>query len=51
MNWISQTCWVVDGNMWSSSGVSAGIGVAYVFIAALYWDDVAGGIANSSDYV
>jgi transcriptional regulator GlxA family with amidase domain len=51
VNWIPQTRWVVDGNIWSSSSVSAGIGVAYAFIAALYWDGVAGGIANSSDYV
>jgi len=35
----------------SSSGVSAGINVAHAFVAALYWGDVAGGIANSSGYV
>jgi len=41
----------VVGYIWSSPGVSAGIDVAYAFVAALYWDDVAGGIANSSDCV
>lgn len=50
-NWIPQARWVADGNIWSSPGVSTGIDVAYAFIAALYWDDVAGGIANSSDCV
>lgn len=51
MNWVPQARWVVDGNIWSSSGVSTGIDVAYAFVATLYEDDIVSVIADSSEYM
>lgn len=40
-HWIPHARWVVDGNIWSSSGVSAGIDVTLAWISCHYGDDVA----------
>jgi transcriptional regulator GlxA family with amidase domain len=40
-HWIPHARWAVDGNVWSSSGVSAGIDVTLAWIACLYGEDVA----------
>ncbi|KAH7332550.1 putative ThiJ/DJ-1 [Rhizoctonia solani] len=32
INWIPKARWVVDGNTWTSSGVSAGADMAYAFM-------------------
>ena len=39
--WIPHARWAVDENIWSSSGVSAGIDVTLAWIACLYGEDVA----------
>ena len=42
--------WVVDGNIWTSSGVSAGIDCMLAFISEVYGEDVAKGIADGMEY-
>lgn len=39
--WIPHARWAVDGKIWSSSGVSAGIDVILAWISCHYGDDVA----------
>ncbi|KAJ6605118.1 class I glutamine amidotransferase-like protein [Mycena sp. CBHHK59/15] len=50
-NWITHARWVVDGNVWTTSGVSAGIDGILAFIDAIYGADVALNIANGMEYV
>lgn len=41
---------MTDANVWTSSGVSAGIDMMFAFIAAQYGDDVAEQISIRSEY-
>lgn len=50
VHWVSPARWTVDGNIWTSSGISAGIDVTLAFIQHIYGDDVATGLANSMEY-
>lgn len=40
-HWIPHARWAVDGKIWSSSGVSAGIDVTLAWISCHYGEDVA----------
>ncbi|KAI8966095.1 class I glutamine amidotransferase-like protein [Daldinia sp. FL1419] len=51
VNWVRRARWVTDGNIWTSSGISAGIDMMYAFVADRYGDDVAQMLANASEYV
>ncbi|KAJ7112855.1 class I glutamine amidotransferase-like protein [Mycena crocata] len=50
-NWITHARWVVDGNIWTTSGVSAGIDGTLAFIEAIYGGAVAIDVANGMEYV
>lgn len=50
VEWIKQARWVEDGNMVTSSGVSAGIDMALAVIARLYGQDRAEQIAAWTEY-
>lgn len=50
VHWVSHARWVVDGNIWSSSGVSAGTDAVLAFISHVYGEAVAKGIANAMEY-
>lgn len=50
VNWIPKARWVVDGNIWSSSGVAAGMDMTYAFIASEFSSDLARDIANTMEY-
>ena len=50
VDWIKQARWVDDGNMVTSSGVSAGIDMSLHVIARLYGDSLATRLANSAEY-
>lgn len=41
VNWVKKARWVKDGNIYTSSGVSAGIDLAFGFISDLLGHDVA----------
>lgn len=50
VDWVPRARWVVDGNVWSSSGVSAGIDVTLAWIEEVYGSEVARKISNSIEY-
>ncbi|EHK21078.1 uncharacterized protein TRIVIDRAFT_70160 [Trichoderma virens Gv29-8] len=50
VKWVRQARWVQDGNIWTSSGVSAGIDMIYAFIADQYGEDAATQVATVSEY-
>ncbi|KAL3469568.1 class I glutamine amidotransferase-like protein [Aspergillus californicus] len=50
VEWVPQARWVVDGNIWSSSGVAAGIDAMFAFIGEVYGQDVASDIADLIEY-
>ena len=51
VNWAAKARWVVDGNIVTSSGISAGIDASYAFVAWNYGEDVAEDLADSAEYV
>lgn len=51
VNWCSKARWVVDGSIYTSSGVSAGIDMALGFIADYYDYQTAKAIAKSIEYI
>ena len=50
VNWITHARWVQDGNLWTSSGVSAGIDVLFAWMEAVFGNDTATEVANSLEY-
>lgn len=50
VDWIHRARWVNDGNIWTSSGISAGIDVTFAWIAHVYGADVAKNIADRMEY-
>ncbi|KAH5073249.1 hypothetical protein HBI73_186180 [Parastagonospora nodorum] len=36
VQWVPKARWVVDGNIWTSSGISAGIDLAFAWIADVF---------------
>ncbi|KAK7442060.1 hypothetical protein VKT23_016336 [Stygiomarasmius scandens] len=49
-NWITHARWVVDGNVWTSSGVSAGIDVTFAWMEEVFGSDTATNIAVGMEY-
>ncbi|KAK4046800.1 hypothetical protein OIV83_005795 [Microbotryomycetes sp. JL201] len=50
VDWIRKARWVHDGNVWTSSGVAAGMDMTLAFIASLWGDDTATNIANGIEH-
>ncbi|KAF6818056.1 dj-1 family protein [Colletotrichum plurivorum] len=50
VNWVHRARWVQDGNVWTSSGISAGIDVTFAWIGAVYGKDVAKNVAKRMEY-
>lgn len=50
VEWVRKARWVVDGNIWTSSGISAGIDVTLAFIEKHYGREVALEIAKNLEY-
>jgi transcriptional regulator GlxA family with amidase domain len=50
VDWVHTARWVVDGNIWSSSGISAGIDVTYAWLAHIYGEEVADYMSKSLEY-
>ncbi|RLN37155.1 hypothetical protein BBJ28_00025199 [Nothophytophthora sp. Chile5] len=46
VQWVHKARWVEDGNVWTSSGVTAGLDMAYAFVSREYGKPVADGIAR-----
>ncbi|KAF4454193.1 hypothetical protein F53441_3193 [Fusarium austroafricanum] len=51
VKWVRKARWVVDGNIWTSSGISAGIDMIYAFIADQYGQAIADDTADGAEYV
>ncbi|KAF1840153.1 DJ-1/PfpI family protein-like protein [Cucurbitaria berberidis CBS 394.84] len=50
VNWVAKARWVVDGNIWTSSGISAGMDLAFAWIAEVFGEETAQFIADRSEY-
>ncbi|KAG6876781.1 hypothetical protein C0993_000473 [Termitomyces sp. T159_Od127] len=50
VKWVAHARWVVDGNIWTSSGVSAGLDAVFAFISAIYGEEAAEKVANILEY-
>ncbi|RJE23097.1 DJ-1 PfpI family protein, partial [Aspergillus sclerotialis] len=50
VKWVAKARWVKDGNVWTSSGVSAGIDVAFAWIEEVFGESVAEDIAVGIEY-
>lgn len=50
VHWVPKARWVVDGNIWTSSGISAGIDLAFAWIAEVFGEEVAQFVADRSEY-
>lgn len=50
VNWVSKARWVTDENIWTSSGISAGIDLAFAWISEVFGEDTAQYVADRSEY-
>lgn len=50
VNWVAKARWVVDGNVWTSSGISAGMDLAFAWIAEVFGEETASEVADRSEY-
>ncbi|KAJ3755817.1 class I glutamine amidotransferase-like protein, partial [Lentinula raphanica] len=50
VNWVPHARWVVDGNIWTSSGVSAGMDATLAFVQEIYGEEQANTIARVMEY-
>ncbi|OJJ07024.1 hypothetical protein ASPVEDRAFT_141479 [Aspergillus versicolor CBS 583.65] len=51
VEWVRNARWVVDGNVWTSSGVSAGIDVLLALAREVYGKSVVSEVARFVEYV
>lgn len=51
VDWIGEARWVVDGNITTGSGISAGIDATYAFVADNYGEAIAQELSDSAEYV
>lgn len=50
VNWIAHARWVVDGNIYTTSGVSAGIDGTFAFMEDIYGADVTQDVSDILEY-
>lgn len=50
VEWVAQARWVVDGNIYTASGVTAGIDMTLAFITAVYGKEHADTIGKGLEY-
>ncbi|KAK6538027.1 hypothetical protein TWF694_010920 [Orbilia ellipsospora] len=50
ITWVPSARWVEDGNIWTSSGVSAGIDMTYAFLSKLYGTKHMNSVMNAMEY-
>jgi transcriptional regulator GlxA family with amidase domain len=51
VHWVRRARWVVDGHIWTSSGISAGIDAMFAFVESLYGRELAHETATRMEYV
>lgn len=47
---MAKARWVVDGNVWTSSGVAAGLDMMYAWVGELWGEEVAAELADGLEY-
>ena len=50
VKWVREARWVVDGNVWTAAGVSAGTDAALALVAERFGMETARGAANAMEY-
>lgn len=50
VNWVAKARWTVDGNFWTSSGVTAGLDAAYAFVETIFGPGTSDSIAEITEY-
>ncbi|KIH92442.1 hypothetical protein SPBR_02682 [Sporothrix brasiliensis 5110] len=50
VTWVPSARWVVDGNVWTSSGVAAGMDMAFAFLRELYGDSPLDTLMSNVEY-
>ncbi|KAG9193731.1 hypothetical protein G6011_03766 [Alternaria panax] len=48
IEWIAKACWVVDGNIWTSSSISAGMDLAFAWMAEVFGEETAQFVADQT---
>ncbi|EFR05488.1 DJ-1/PfpI family protein [Nannizzia gypsea CBS 118893] len=51
VKWVPEARWVADGNIWTSSGVSAGIDLMFAFLDAVYGTVLSNQVSEGMEYV
>ncbi|KAI0397693.1 ThiJ/PfpI family protein [Xylariaceae sp. FL0594] len=51
VQWVKHARWVIDGNIWTSSGVSAGIDLTFAFVEDQYGREKADELTKLAEYV
>lgn len=51
VNWVREARWVIDGNIYTSSGVSAGIDMAFGFVRDVFGEEIANVAAHNMEYM
>jgi transcriptional regulator GlxA family with amidase domain len=51
VDWVAHARWTIDGKIWTSSGVSAGLDLTYAFISTVFNEELATKAANIIEYV
>ncbi|KAF2830007.1 class I glutamine amidotransferase-like protein [Ophiobolus disseminans] len=50
VKWVPTARWVQDGNVWTTSGINAGIDGAFAWVSHVYGDDVSDYMAKSLEH-
>ncbi|KAF1361688.1 DJ-1/PfpI family protein-like protein [Lizonia empirigonia] len=50
VNWVAKARWVVDGNIWTSSGISAGIDLTFAWMSEVFGEETAQYVADRSEH-
>ncbi|KAH8144414.1 uncharacterized protein LAJ45_11614 [Morchella importuna] len=51
VNWVPRARWTVDGNVWTTSGVAAGMDGTFAFVKAVYGEEAFVWIRNKVEYM
>ncbi|KAJ8117889.1 hypothetical protein OPT61_g1013 [Boeremia exigua] len=50
VKWVTKARWVVDGEFWTSSGISAGIDLTFAWMSEIFGEETAQYVADRSEY-
>jgi len=50
VDWVAKARWVVDGNIWTSSGIAAGMDCMYAFVGYIWGEEESKDLAMSLEY-